>query len=55
LIFDVRLLTKSYGRLFLKSLPACKLVHRLEAIDEFLVPPTMDIAQNHVKTVKSNA
>jgi ATP-dependent DNA helicase DinG len=34
-IFDVRLLTKSYGQLFLKSLPPCRLVHEKEQIDAF--------------------
>ncbi|NLJ28022.1 MAG: ATP-dependent DNA helicase [Deltaproteobacteria bacterium] len=37
-IFDVRLLTKNYGRIFIKSLPPCKLVHSLEEIDRsFLI------------------
>jgi ATP-dependent DNA helicase DinG len=31
-IFDVRLLTKNYGRLFLKSLPPCRRVHGLDDI-----------------------
>lgn len=31
-IFDVRLLTKNYGRLFLKSLPPCRRVHHLDDI-----------------------
>lgn len=35
-IFDGRLLTKSYGRLFIKSLPPVKVVHRIEQIDSFL-------------------
>lgn len=38
-IFDVRLMTKGYGRLFLNSLPPCQTVHRLEAIDRFLAAP----------------
>jgi ATP-dependent DNA helicase DinG len=35
-LFDVRLLQKSYGRLFLESLPPCRRVHRLEELDGFL-------------------
>ena len=35
-IFDSRLLTKAYGRLFLDSLPPFKVVHNLEDLDEFL-------------------
>ena len=35
-LFDSRLLTKSYGQVFLKSLPPCPVVHSMEAIDEFL-------------------
>ena len=35
-IFDVRLLSKSYGRLFLKSLPLYRLTHDLAEIDDFL-------------------
>ena len=35
-IFDVRLLTKNYGRLFIKSLPPCRMVHQLDRIGEFL-------------------
>lgn len=35
-IFDVRLLTKNYGRLFLKSLPPYRMVHRIESLDHFL-------------------
>jgi ATP-dependent DNA helicase DinG len=34
-IFDVRLLTKSYGQMFLKSLPPCRVVHEREKIDAF--------------------
>ena len=39
-LFDVRLLQKSYGRLFLESLPPCRRVHRLEELDGFLVEMT---------------
>ncbi|MHC1728842.1 MAG: ATP-dependent DNA helicase [Syntrophobacteraceae bacterium] len=35
-IFDVRMLTKSYGQVFLKSLPPCPVIHSLDAIDGFL-------------------
>jgi ATP-dependent DNA helicase DinG len=35
-IFDSRILTKSYGRTFLKSLPPCPVVHSMDAIDDFL-------------------
>jgi ATP-dependent DNA helicase DinG len=34
-LFDIRLLQKSYGRLFLDSLPPCRRVHRLADLDEF--------------------
>lgn len=34
-IFDVRLFTKGYGKLFLKSLPPCRVVHQLDRLDEF--------------------
>jgi ATP-dependent DNA helicase DinG len=34
-IFDVRLLTKSYGQTFLKSLPPCRVVHEREQIGAF--------------------
>ena len=34
-IFDVRLLTKSYGQMFLKSLPPCRVVHEREKIGAF--------------------
>jgi ATP-dependent DNA helicase DinG len=34
-IFDVRLLTKSYGQMFLKSLPPCRVVHEREKISDF--------------------
>lgn len=37
IIFDVRMLTKSYGQVFLKSLPPCPVVHSLDAIDTFLI------------------
>lgn len=37
-IFDNRLFTKRYGRLFLRSLPPCRVVHRLEDIDASLFP-----------------
>jgi len=39
-IFDVRLLQKNYGQIFLKSLPPCRLVHQLDAIDEFQWGPS---------------
>jgi len=35
-LFDVRLIQKNYGRLFLESLPPCRVVHRLEELDGFL-------------------
>jgi ATP-dependent DNA helicase DinG len=34
-IFDIRLLRKSYGQLFVKSLPPCRLVHDKEKIGGF--------------------
>lgn len=34
-LFDIRLLQKSYGRLFLESLPPCRRVHRLDQLDDF--------------------
>ncbi len=34
-ILDVRLITRAYGGTFLKSLPACPVVHSYEAIEEF--------------------
>jgi ATP-dependent DNA helicase DinG len=43
-IFDSRLLTKAYGRLFLSSLPPFKVVHQLEAIDDFLAIEESDAA-----------
>ncbi len=33
-IFDVRLVTKGYGRLFMKSLPPCRVAHSIDAVDE---------------------
>ncbi len=35
-VFDIRMLTKSYGQVFVKSLPPCRVVHRLDEIDTFL-------------------
>lgn len=35
-IFDVRLVTKSYGRHFLASLPPCRLVHHKDGMEQFL-------------------
>ena len=35
-VFDIRMLTKSYGQIFVKSLPPCRLVHSLDEIDAFL-------------------
>lgn len=35
-VFDIRILTKSYGRIFLKSLPPCRVVHSLDEIENFL-------------------
>ena len=40
-IFDVRLLTKSYGSTFLKSLPPCRVVHEKEAIGAFFSKGTL--------------
>ena len=34
-VFDVRMLTKSYGKVFVKSLPPCRIVHSLDKIDTF--------------------
>jgi ATP-dependent DNA helicase DinG len=34
-LFDVRLLTKSYGQMFLRSLPPCRVVHEREKIGAF--------------------
>jgi ATP-dependent DNA helicase DinG len=36
IIFDVRLFTKSYGKLFMRSLPPCGLVHHIDQLDAFL-------------------
>ncbi len=36
-IFDMRLRTRSYGRLFLESLPPFRLIDSTEALDRFLV------------------
>ena len=35
-LFDIRMLTKSYGQVFVKSLPPCRIVHSLDQIDTFL-------------------
>ncbi len=35
-VFDIRILTKGYGKVFVKSLPPCRIVHRLGEIDAFL-------------------
>jgi ATP-dependent DNA helicase DinG len=35
-LFDIRLLQKSYGRLFLDSLPPCRRVHQLADLDSFV-------------------
>jgi ATP-dependent DNA helicase DinG len=35
-LFDSRLLTKSYGRVFLKSLPSCRTVHSIGEIGGFI-------------------
>ncbi len=35
-IFDVRMLTRSYGQVFVKSLPPCRVVHSLDEIDTFV-------------------
>ncbi|MCL5405150.1 MAG: ATP-dependent DNA helicase, partial [Deltaproteobacteria bacterium] len=35
-VFDIRMLTKSYGQVFVKSLPPCRIVHSLDQIDTFL-------------------
>jgi ATP-dependent DNA helicase DinG len=37
-IFDNRLFTKRYGKLFLRSLPPCRVVHKLEDIDTSFFP-----------------
>ena len=36
-LFDIRMLTKGYGQVFVKSLPPCRIVHSLDQIDQFLV------------------
>lgn len=38
-IFDSRMLTKSYGQVFVKSLPPCRVVHSLDEIEAFLENP----------------
>lgn len=35
-LFDIRLFTKSYGQLFLRSLPPCPIVRSMDEIDDFL-------------------
>jgi ATP-dependent DNA helicase DinG len=35
-IFDIRMLTKSYGQVFVKSLPPCRVVHSLDEIETFV-------------------
>ncbi|MDR3555032.1 MAG: ATP-dependent DNA helicase [Syntrophobacteraceae bacterium] len=35
-VFDIRMLTKSYGKVFVKSLPPCRIIHSLGQIDTFL-------------------
>ena len=34
-IFDIRLLRKNYGQLFIRSLPPCRLVHKMEEVMRF--------------------
>ncbi|MEM5788105.1 MAG: helicase C-terminal domain-containing protein, partial [Syntrophobacteraceae bacterium] len=34
-IFDVRIMTKSYGQVFLKSLPQCRVAHSMDEVHEF--------------------
>jgi len=34
-ILDSRLMTKSYGKVFLRSLPPCPIVYRREGIEKF--------------------
>jgi ATP-dependent DNA helicase DinG len=34
-VFDIRMLTKNYGQVFVKSLPPCRIVHSLDQIDTF--------------------
>jgi len=38
-ILDTRLLTKSYGKFFLKSLPPCPIVRSREEIEKFFAAP----------------
>lgn len=38
-IFDVRLFTKAYGKLFLESLPPCRMTREIDDIDDFLSLP----------------
>jgi len=47
-IFDTRLITKGYGRLFMRSLPPCKVVHRLDEIDDFLTSCTCNEGPKHM-------
>ncbi len=35
-IFDIRLLTKNYGQIFLNSLPPCRVVHTIDEVGDFL-------------------
>jgi len=35
-VFDIRMLTRSYGHIFVKSLPPCRLVHSLYEVDTFV-------------------
>ena len=35
-IFDARMFTKSYGQVFVKSLPPCRVVHSLDEVEAFL-------------------
>jgi ATP-dependent DNA helicase DinG len=35
-IFDVRLITKSYGRMFLESMPACAVTREISCLEDFL-------------------
>jgi ATP-dependent DNA helicase DinG len=45
-IFDVRILNKTYGHLFLESLPSYQRIHHLEELDDFLNP--RGLSQRHV-------
>ncbi len=38
-IFDIRLLRKNYGQLFIRSLPPCRLVHKMEEVMRFSFSP----------------